>query len=159
MPPEVRQIVADWVAFLETQKLFGPTDPLFASTRVELDEHHAFRAAGLSRAHWCNATPVRTIFKNAFERAELPYANPHSFRNTLAQLGQRVCQTPEEFKAWSQNIGHEQVMTTFSSYGQVPDARQREVIRGLARTPESNAYKEQLVNQFRRLLEVATHGD
>jgi integrase/recombinase XerD len=159
VPPEVRQIVADWVAFLETHKLFGPTDPLFPKTRVERDEHHAFRAVGLSRAHWSNATPVRTIFKAAFERAGLPYANPHSFRNTLAQLGQRVCRTPEEFKAWSQDLGHEQVMTTFSSYGQVPDARQRDLMRGLARTSESNADKEQLVSQFRRLLETARHGD
>jgi hypothetical protein len=43
----------------------------------------------------------------------------------LSQLGERLCRTPEEFKAWSQNLGHEQVLTTFSSYGQVAAERQQ----------------------------------
>jgi hypothetical protein len=30
----------------------------------------------------------------------------HSLRSTLAQVGEQRCQTPEEFKAWSQNLGH-----------------------------------------------------
>jgi len=159
VPCEVGQIVADWVGFLEKHKLFGPTDPLFPSTRVERNEHHSFHAVGLSRAHWSNATPVRTIFKAAFERAGLPYANPHSFRNTLAQLGQRVCRMPEDFKAWSQNLGHEKVMTTFSSYGQVPDARQRDLMRGLARTPEGTAENDRLVSELLRVLETTKYGD
>ena len=46
-----------------------------------------------------------------------------------------MCQTPEDFKAWSQNLGHDKVLTTFLSYGQVESPRQGEIIRGLA-TPE-----------------------
>ena len=64
-------------------------------------------------------------------RAGLPYFNPHTFRRTLAQLGERLCRTPEEFKAWSQNLGHENVLTTFSSYGEVARTRQAELIRRL----------------------------
>ncbi len=58
---------------------------------------------------------------------------PHSFRNTLVQLGQEVCKTPEQFKAWSQNLGHEKVLTTFLSYGEVECQRQGEIIRNLVR--------------------------
>ncbi len=39
--------------------------------------------------------------------------------------------SPEEMKAWSQNLGHADVLTTFTSYGQVPTYRQGEIIRGL----------------------------
>ena len=39
--------------------------------------------------------------------------------------------SPEEMKAWSQNLGHADVLTTFTSYGQVPTHRQGEIIRGL----------------------------
>lgn len=148
---EFRQIVADWVEFLRKEKLFGPTDPLFPATHVAIGEDKCFQAEGLSRSGWSNATPIRKIFKEAFERAGLPYANPHSFRNTLAQLGEQVCRTPEEFKAWSQNLGHEKVLTTFSSYGQVTDARQRDLMRGLSRAPEGN---ERLLREMRRLLET-----
>jgi hypothetical protein len=47
------------------------------------------------------------------------------------RLGQAVCKTPEEFKAWSQNLGHDKVLTTFLSYGQVESPRQGQIIRGL----------------------------
>ena len=50
---------------------------------------------------------------------------------TLVQLGQEVCKTPEQFKAWSQNLGHEKVLTTFLSYGEVACQRQGEIIRSL----------------------------
>ena len=67
------------------------------------------------------------------------YFNPHSFRNTLVQLSQDVCKTPEQFKAWSQNLGHEKVLTTFLSYGEVAYQRQGEIIRGLAMRPRQAA--------------------
>ena len=88
-----------------------------------------FAAAGLDRKHWSNAGPIRTIFKGAFTAAGLPYFNPHSFRKTLALLGGQKCKTPEEYKAWSQNLGHEDVLTTFRSYGDVSSYRQAEIIR------------------------------
>jgi integrase len=68
-------------------------------------------------------------FRLAFETAGLSYFNPHSVRSTLAHLAETLCQSPEEFKAVSQNLGHESVLTTFNSYGQVASHRQRELIR------------------------------
>jgi len=129
---EVRGIVAEWVVYLRDEKLWGNNDPLFPSTRIEVGPSRQFEATGLKRAHWSTATPIRKIFREAFVNAGLPYFNPHSFRNTLVQLGQEVCKTPEQFKAWSQNLGHEKVLTTFLSYGEVACQRQGEIIRDLA---------------------------
>jgi integrase len=134
---EVRVIVAEWVSYLRDEKLWGNDDPLFPSTRIELGPSRQFEAAGLKRAHWSTATPIRNIFREAFVNAGLPYFNPHSFRNTLVQLGQEVCKTPEQFKAWSQNLGHEKVLTTFLSYGEVGYQRQGEIIHDLA-MPQKN---------------------
>ena len=61
--------------------------------------------------------------------AGLPSFNPHSFRNTLASLGETLCHSPEEFKAWSQNLGHEGVLTTFYSYGDVQEGRQADIFK------------------------------
>ena len=91
-----------------------------------------FEAAGLDRKHWSNAGPIRTKFKEAFAAAGFLYFNPHSFRKTLALLGGELCKTPEQYKAWSQNLGHEHVLTTFTSYGDVGSQRQAEIIRGMA---------------------------
>jgi integrase len=126
---DVYVIVAQWVNYLVTEKLWGPDDPLFPATQIVLGDKHQFEACGLARTHWRNAGPIRAIFREAFERAGIPYANPHSFRATLAGLGEKLCKSPEEFKAWSQNIGHEGVLTTFTSYGEVSRDRQAHIIR------------------------------
>ena len=134
----VQEIVADWVRFLREEKLWGNDDPLFPATRIALGEERQFEAAGLEKAHWSNAQPIRKVFYEAFKSAALPYFNPHSIRKTLARLGQDVCRSPEEFKAWSQNLGHEQVLTTFMNYGSVETDRQKVIIRELGTARKSN---------------------
>ncbi|SHO53357.1 tyrosine-type recombinase/integrase [Desulfopila aestuarii] len=131
---EVLEVFVDWVTFLRDERLWGNDDPLFPATKVAIGTTRQFEAAGLARKHWSNATPIRTIFHEAFTRAGLPYFNPHSFRNTLVRLGEERCTTPEQFKAWSQNLGHEKVLTTFLSYGGVSCQRQGEIIHGLGKT-------------------------
>lgn len=104
---DVRQIVDAWVTYLRREKLWGNDDPLFPATLVELGKAQQFEAVGLAKKHWSTASPIRAIFRGAFESAGLPYFNPHSFRTTLVQLGQTLCRDAEQFKAWSQNLGHE----------------------------------------------------
>jgi integrase len=128
---EVVKIFEDWVWFLKEEQLFGNDDPLFPATRIELGADRQFEVTGLDRVHWGSASPIRGIFRTAFQGAGLPYFNPHSFRNTLVRLGQDLCKSPEAFKAWSQNLGHEKVLTTFVSYGAVACDRQGEILRDL----------------------------
>ncbi len=132
---DVQEIVADWVGYLQTSLLWGPDDPLFPATRLCVDSNGLFASDGLDRKHWSNASPIRSIFREAFTSSGMPYFPPHRFRKTLIRLGQQRCRTPEEFKAWSQNVGHDNVMTTFMSYGQVPCERQAEIIQGLGSAP------------------------
>ena len=152
---EVRQIVLEWVTYLREELLWGNDDPLFPATRIEVGKSHHFEAVGLTRTHWRSAARIRSIFKDAFSHAGLPYFNPHSFRNTLVRLGQEVCKTPEEFKAWSQNLGHEKVLTTFLSYGQVDRQRQGQIIKELAvhqpslGTPDVNELARALIREMK----------
>lgn len=143
------EIFTDYCQHLRDKLLWGNDDPLFPATLIAIDESGGFAPCGLRRENWKSAGPIREIFKAAFEAAGLPYFNPHSFRNTLVQLGERTCTTAETFKAWSQNLGHEQVLTTFSSYGSVAPHRQAELIRGLGinnvQEPASHELKELMV--------------
>jgi hypothetical protein len=70
-------------------------------------------------------------FQAAFGRVGLPNYNPHGFRHILAVLGEKICRTPEEWKAYSQNFGHTSPMTTFNSYGPVAPHRQAEILNAL----------------------------
>ncbi len=134
---EIRMIVVDWVSHLRGNKLWGNDDPLFPATQIALGATCQFEVSGLKRDPWNSASPIRKIFREAFVTAGLPYFNPHSFRNTLVQLGQVVCKTPEQFKAWSQNLGHEGVLTTFTNYGEIACLRQREIILELAKPQQA----------------------
>jgi integrase len=144
------RIVVDWVNYLRQEKLWGLDDPLFPATKIVVGGSRHFEASGLDWKHWSSAGPIRKIFKDAFTVAGLPYFNPHSFRKTLAQLGEKLCRTPEQFKAWSQNLGHEKVLTTFSSYGEVATERQRDIIRELAQPMDPDPQFEEILKQLVR---------
>jgi integrase len=155
---DLMQIVAEWIAYLSKEKLWGLDDPMFPATKIVLGSDRRFEVVGLDRKHWTNATPIRKIFKAAFENAGLAYFNPHSFRKTLVQLGERLCRTPEQFKAWSQNLGHEKVLTTFSSYGAVARERQREVLSKLGQPADTNPELERLTKEFLSLARKTQAG-
>lgn len=126
------EVVAEWVAELRDVHLCGPDDPLFPATAMELGEHGGFQPQGLARHGWASSGPIRDVFRRAFEGAGLPYYNPHSFRDMLVRHAMTLDLSPEEMKAWSQNLGHSDVLTTFTSYGNVPLHRQSELIRARA---------------------------
>jgi integrase/recombinase XerD len=146
---DIRQIMTDWVNYLRSEKLRGLDDSLFPATRVALGSNRHFEAVGLDRKGWTTAAPICIIFKNASTAAGLPYFNPHSFRKTLAQFGARTCETPEAFRAWPQNLDHENVLTTFASCGQVATPRQAELIRQRGK-PKEEAHDTRALEQRRR---------
>ena len=148
---DLKQIVLNWLAYLRMERLFGPDDPIFPKTLVIVDAAEGFRPDGLSREFWADAAPIRQIFQDAFSHVGLPYFNPHSFRKTLTDLGQRICKTPEDFKAWSQNLGHEDVMTSFRSYGHISPQRQAEVMNGLTIKPQTETTLETILKEIRKL--------
>lgn len=146
---DMLSLVAEWVEELQSDLHFGPDDPLFPKTRIVRGSSRHFEVAGLTRETWSTATPIRKIFRSAFETADLPYFNPHSFRHMLSQLGQQLCRTGEELKAWSQNLGHEDVMTMIRSYGPVDSRRQAEIMWKF-RQPQDD--EEKVLKAIRKLL-------
>jgi integrase len=151
---DIKSIVVERVRFLRTERLWGENDPLFPATETAADPARGFHAAGLARRHWTSAGPVRKIVRAAFEAAELPYANPHSFRNTLVQLAYKLQLPPEAFKAWSQNLGHEDALTTFTSYGTLPVHRQGEVMRGIGAAEPRRAPDDRLATDLAAFLKA-----
>ena len=144
---DIRQVVENWVNFLVRERQWGLDDPLFPSTRVVVGAAGEFEANGLDRRCWSSASPIREIFRNSFAAAGLPYFNPHSIRKTLARLGLELSSTHEAMKAWSQNLGHEKMMTTLTSYGKVDVRRQGELIRALG-TPRGRRDPSEIVAEL-----------
>ena len=146
---EIKTIFREWIDYLVLEMRWGDGDPLFPSTQIVVKESQGFHAAGLKREHWASAGPIRRIFRESFQSAGLPTYNPHSFRDTLTSLGFKWCKTPEDFKAWSKNMGHESVLTTLSHYGDIRPERQAEVIRNLGdKVNEPGANEIELVHEL-----------
>ncbi len=148
-----QEIVAEWVTQLRDEHLFGPDDPLFPATAMGIGEGGGFQPQGLARHGWASSGPIRDVFRKGFEGAGLPYFNPHSVRDMLVRHAMSLDLTPEEMKAWSQNLGHSDVLTTFTSYGAVPAHRQAELIRAAGRKPASDPLDDPdiraLINKIR----------
>lgn len=145
------RILKEWVDSLVQELGYKQNSPLFPKSKLAHNDNQQFEAVGLLEEHWSNANPIRKVFAQAFEAVGLPYFNPHSFRNTLVRLGEKLCRTPEEFKAWSQNLGHESVLTSFYSYGDVPDYKQAELLRKLAEPAEDTT--TDIEEQFKQFMQ------
>jgi integrase/recombinase XerD len=147
---DIEKVFLSWAHELKNDKLYGNDAPLFPRTRLGHDENMSFTASGLEPIHWKTTAPIRKIFREAFEAAGVPYFNPHLFRNTLTDFGQRCCLTPEELKAWSQNLGHESPLTTFTSYGKIDPHRQGELIRNVAQKECQQSKMDEILHYIRR---------
>lgn len=117
--------VVTYVAFLRNDLGFTDNDPLFPKPKMGHDASDQFSAVGLSKDRWTTAQPMRNIFRTAFTANGLRYYNPHSFRNTLMAIAYERKLDPLSLKAWSQNLGHEHLDTSFNSYGQLDANAQR----------------------------------
>jgi integrase len=132
-----RQLVRDWTAELRSDLLFGPDEPIFPATARGFDDQGLFHPDKLAREPWNSAAPIRAIFKRAFEAAGFPYANPHSLRRTLMRLAYDLDLSQREQKAWSQNLGHDSIVTT-AGYGTLSLVEQAEVMAAIGPTSEGD---------------------
>lgn len=122
------KVLRDWIKELRQDHFFSDADPLFPKSRVGVGSSRRFEVQGIARAPWASASGAAKIFKRAFERAGFPPYSPHRVRDTITELAKDHCRTPEDFKAWSQNLGHDDVLTTFRSYGTVSPGRQMDLM-------------------------------
>ncbi|MBV1866169.1 MAG: tyrosine-type recombinase/integrase [Rhodobacteraceae bacterium] len=122
----------DWVNYLRKDMLFGPNDALFPKPKIEVVEGVGFQCTGLTGETYANASAFREMIKSTFVTAGLHPFFPHSFRKTLTKYGDQMCDTREQFKAWSMNLGHDSIDTTISAYLQISVERQGELIKGMS---------------------------
>ena len=64
------------------------------------------------------------------------------------KLAYRRKLTGDELKAWSQNLGHERMLTTFLNYGEVPSDRQAEIFRSLSEPNEPASEVDEIAREF-----------
>lgn len=125
----------EWFNYLEKIKQFKPTDPIFPATKVESGKENLgyYNTGEVEPIFWKSASSSRKIFEKRFEQAGVKYYHPHTLRHLLVKEIAKMPLTEEQKKAISQSLGHENVGTTFGSYGygRIEENRQLEIIRGI----------------------------
>ena len=146
---ETLEYFLDWYKYLRDTKNFKATDPIFPATKKMGGDESQFLGyysnGEVSDQRWNTTGSARKVFENRFNGAGVKYYHPHSFRHLLVQEIMKMPLTEEEKKAISQNFGHENVGTTFGSYGygNINEKRQIELLNGFGdnRTPAKTIYQ------------------
>jgi site-specific recombinase XerD len=73
---DIRAVVADWVAHLRTEKLWGLDDPLFPATRVAVGDNLRFGAVGLERKTGAAPGPFEAFSRKRLHRLGCPTSTP-----------------------------------------------------------------------------------
>ncbi len=136
---DIEKVVVDWVKFLREEKLYSETDPLFPRIKLGHSKDFTFEAQGLEPIFWTSASQIRKIFRTSFQKCGLPYFNPHSFRDIINEIGKNSCNIAQ-YKAWSQNLGHEKMPTSLDNYGQLDVHRQLELVDRVKALNQSDCF-------------------
>jgi len=124
LPPDIVANVIDWRDHLIALG-FKDTDPLFPKIDSRFGKSNLLEQK-MQVAEIRSDSAIREVFRNAFGSAGYPYIKPHNFRKTLTRYAEH--QSPAFLNAVRQNLGHDSIDTTLSSYGQMSVADQGKAI-------------------------------
>ncbi|PCK00086.1 MAG: hypothetical protein COA45_04190 [Zetaproteobacteria bacterium] len=124
LPDDIISNVIEWRQYLRSLG-FKDGDPLFPKVDNRFSTKNLLEQS-IQKTSIKSGTTIRTIFKKAFESADLEYIKPHSFRKTWVRYAEY--QSPAFLNAVRQNLGHNSIDTTISSYGDLSMAEQRRII-------------------------------
>lgn len=111
------QYFMEWYEYLES-KDFQADDPIFPITAGSfVNSEHSYSKETIGQDAWSGTGAARKIFEKRCKNVGLPYFHPHSFRHLIVNILSKKRLTEEEKRAISMNLGHENVGTTFGSYG------------------------------------------
>ena len=124
-----------WFDYLEEEKKFKPDDPIFPATKVEngVENLSYYNTGQVEPIFWKSSTSPSKIIENRFKEAGIKHYKPHAIRHLFIKRLSKLPLTEEQKKAISQSLGHEDVRTTFSSYGygKISEDKQAEIIKNI----------------------------
>lgn len=124
----------------------GPEDALFPQADILSKLSRSSALEGAARPVWPPMKSAHSVGA-AFKRASALIGvsiTPHSARHTIAALSSRICQSAEERKAWSLNMGHDSEATTYGNYGKMSADQKDEVLKALELSIGSRSVRERV---------------
>src|SRR3989338_3322217 len=124
-----------WFDYLEEEKKFKPDDPIFPATKIEngFENLSYYNTGQVEPIFWKSSTSASKVIENRFKEAGIKHYKPHAIRHLFIKRLSKLPLTEEQKKAISQSLGHEDVRTTFGSYGygKIDKDKQLEIIKNI----------------------------
>ncbi|MCP9482670.1 tyrosine-type recombinase/integrase [Shimia sp. CNT1-13L.2] len=148
-------IVRSWL--LELDRIgFGPEDALFPSKDDLARPSPKDGADHVPVVPMATSDAVARAFSEASKLVGKSYT-PHSARHCLKALGDKMCRTLEERKAWSKNLGHSSEKVTETYYAKMTESQSAELIdRMRSEQKWSDEEKELMLDYLQHLLTRGT---
>ena len=125
----------EWFDYLEGKKGFKPDDPMFPATKIEngVENLSYYNTGQVEPVFWKSSSSPSKIIEKRFEQAGVKHYKPHAIRHSLIKRLSKLSLTEEQKKAISQSLGHEDVRTTFGSYGygKIDEDKQIDIIKNI----------------------------
>jgi len=143
-----------WKKFL-VSKGFGMKDPLFPRSKLEHQKDGlCFESATkVEPVFWKGTGRIREILEKISKEAGMEYFPPHTFRHLTIYLAIKYCRSIEQFKALSQNFGHEDIITILRVYANYAPYELQEILGNKdfsGEPPETLGEKVDKINEFMR---------
>jgi integrase len=137
--PMFARTVADWQ--LELRKRgFHDDDPLFPDDKTLAPNNRPYgRLSPMSSTY-----AISRAFKKASSEIGLSFS-PHSAKHCIGLLGWDFCRTPEQTKAWSLNMGHENEAITEKYYSKIHPDRIEEIFQDFGERPSETIDDKELM--------------
>lgn len=139
---DMEEMLIDWVKKLQSCGA-GDDDPLFPTA--------PFRPwFGFNKVEFNflkTAALVRKVIKTATAVAGVPYFKPHAIRSVVARLFDDWACSLKEWRAFSQNLSHEHVGTTFKFYANLEDDAKRKIFAQI-RERQKNPIDREIAERF-----------
>ena len=123
LPEIFSKLVCDWKDEM-VDLGFSDEDALFPDRRYLTNFGHTTKERPIP------AMTSTHAISRAFKAASKPLGiqlSPHAAKYCIGNLSFQVCKSPEEFKAWSLNMGHEAEEVTVRYYRHLPENRVSEI--------------------------------
>ncbi len=135
----------EWFDYLKEKKKFNPENPIFPATKIENGKENLsyYNTGEVEPIFWQSSSSPRKIIEKRFEEAGIEHYKPHALRHSFIKRFQNLPLTEEQKKAISQSLGHEDIRTTFGSYGygKIPDDKQIEIVKNIDFSGQANMSK------------------
>lgn len=125
---DIYRNVLNWLDYLR-QKGFTEKDPLFPKITPSFTKE-GLPILIMEKSFIKSQTTIRDIFKTSFQKNNLPYRKPHSFRHSIVRKAQVTPNSPAIISALNQNMGHAlDVGTIIASYGTRPEHERAGILK------------------------------